>query len=146
MSRYYQGRFIPSYPKKYLGDPTNIIFRSSLELRFMQYLDSNSNIIGWENEETIVPYYDPSTNKWRRYFPDFVIVVKSGSGTITQMIEIKPASQCQPPKVPAKRTKRFISEMLTWGTNSSKWKAADEYCKDRKWVFKIITDKDIQSF
>ena len=41
----YKGRFIPKNPKKYGGDPTNIIYRSSWEHRLMKYLDENSNIL-----------------------------------------------------------------------------------------------------
>lgn len=139
----YKGRFRPSHPEKYDGDTTNIIYRSGLELRFMQYLDSNSNVIKWQSEEFSIPYFDPSTNKWRRYFVDFLVVTRNGKGTLTQLVEIKPASQCQPPKIPAKRTRRFITEMLTWGTNQAKWNAASEFAADRGWKFKVITDKDL---
>ena len=142
----YKGKFRPNFPEKYDGDPTNIIYRSSLELRFMQYLDSNSGVLKWQSEEFFIPYFDPATNRMRRYFPDFLVVVKQGDTTLTQLIEIKPASQTVPPKVPTKKTKRFIKETLTYGTNLSKWKHAEEYCKDRNWKFKIITDKDLKIY
>jgi hypothetical protein len=109
----------------------------------MQHLDSSPGVIQWQSEEFPIPYFDPSTNRMRRYFVDFKVVVKNGTGTLTQLIEIKPAKQCEPPKVPAKRTRRFITEMLTYGTNQAKWKAAEEYCLDRGWKFKIITEKDL---
>jgi hypothetical protein len=32
---------------------------------------------------------------------------------------------------------------MTWGVNEAKWKAAVEYCKDRNWQFKVVTEKDI---
>jgi hypothetical protein len=67
------------------------------------------------------------------------VVSKEG----TQIIEIKPASQCKPPKVPVKKTRRYITESLTWITNNAKWEAATEYAKDRNWKFRIITDKDL---
>lgn len=142
----YKGKFRPNHPEKYDGDPTNIVYRSGLELRFMQYLDSNSGVLKWQSEEFFIPYFDPSTSKWRRYFVDFLVVVKQGDGTLTQLVEIKPDSQTRPPKVPAKKTRRFINEMLTYGTNQAKWLAAEEYCKDRNWKFKIITDKDLKVF
>jgi hypothetical protein len=114
-----------------------------LELRFMQYLDSNPNVLKWQSEEFFIPYFDPSTNKARRYFVDFLVTIKTTSGQLTQLIEIKPSSQCVPPKVPAKRTRRFVNEVLTYGTNQAKWKAAESYALDRGWKFKIITEKDL---
>lgn len=139
----WKGHFRPNNPHKYDGDTTGIIYRSSLELRFMQHLDSSPGVIQWQSEEFFIPYFDPSTNKARRYFIDFKVVVKQGDKTMTQLIEIKPSKQCEPPKVPAKKTRRFITEMLTYGTNIAKWKAAEEYCLDRGWKFKIITEKDL---
>jgi TnsA endonuclease N terminal len=138
-----KGKFRPNHPERYDGDPTEIIYRSQWECKFMSYLDNNSAIISWNSESTIVPYFDPSTSKWRRYFPDFLVVIKKGDGTLTQMIEIKPASQCVPPKVPTKKTRRFINESLTYITNQAKFSAAESYCKDRGWVFKVITEKDL---
>jgi hypothetical protein len=142
----YKGHYRCNHPEKYRGDPTGIIYRSGIELRVMQHLDSNPGVISWQSEEFCIPYFDPSTNRQRRYFPDFLVVTKTSTGTLTQIIEVKPAHQCVPPKVPAKRTKRFINEALTFGTNSAKFAAAEEYCRDRGWKFKIITDKDIQSW
>jgi hypothetical protein len=109
----------------------------------MEHLDSNSGVLKWSSEELAIPYFDPSTNRMRRYFVDFIVVVKTNSGTLTQMVEIKPSAQCVPPKAPTKKSRRYITEMLTWGTNQAKWKAAEEYCKDRNWKFKVITEKEL---
>ena len=35
----YKGFFKPKNPQKYNGDPTNIIYRSRWELKFMMYLE-----------------------------------------------------------------------------------------------------------
>ena len=43
----YKGKFRPKNPKKYKGDPTNIIYRSLLERRFMVYCDDTPAIIKW---------------------------------------------------------------------------------------------------
>jgi hypothetical protein len=32
---------------------------------------------------------------------------------------------------------------MTWGVNEAKWKAAQEYCLDRGWVFQIMTEKQL---
>jgi hypothetical protein len=143
--KYNQGRFHPQNPKKYKGDYRNIIYRSSWEVKFMRYCDQNDNIIEWGSEEFFIPYLDPTTNKVRRYFPDFFIKVKDNSGKIkSYVIEVKPKKQTLPPKeTPKKRKKTFISEVMTYEKNLAKWKAAKEFCDDRKIEFKIITEDDL---
>lgn len=142
----YKGRFKPKNFEKYKGDPTNIIYRSLLERRFMKYCDDNPGIIGWSSEEVVIPYVSPIDNRIHRYFVDFMIQFKDASGAVrTVLVEVKPKSQTSPPKRPeGKLTRRFLSEVKTWGVNSAKWKAANEYCLDRKWEFKIITEKELK--
>jgi hypothetical protein len=140
----YKGRFQPKHPEKYKGDPTNIIWRSLWELKVMKRLDENPNVLEWSSEETVVPYYDPSTGRNRRYFPDMVAKMKLSDGSIkTRMIEIKPKKETIEPIPQKKKTKRYITEVTTWATNSSKWKYAKEYCSDRGWEFMIITEDHI---
>jgi len=59
------------------------------------------------------------------------------------LIEVKPAHQTKPPVKKTKVTKQYINEVTTWGINEAKWKAAAEYCKDRKWTFHIFTEKEL---
>ena len=139
----YSGRFRPRFPKKYRGDPAKIIYRSSWEARCMNYFDLNENIVWWASEEVIVPYRDPF-GKVRRYFPDFIIRVNTREGTTkTIMIEVKPENQKNPPKIQKRKTKRYINEVVTYATNQAKWEAAEEYCSDRGWEFKVLTEKDM---
>jgi hypothetical protein len=143
----WKGKFTPKNPKKYAGDPTKIIYRSSLELTLMKTFDEHPDIIKWASEEVIVPYRCPTDNKMHRYFPDFVIQKKSQDGTIkTVMIEVKPYAQTKEPKPPKRRTRRYLNEVLTWGKNSAKWAAAEEYCADRNWTFQILTEKEIRGY
>jgi hypothetical protein len=37
----------------------------------------------------------------------------------------------------------MLNEAKTWAVNEAKWKAASEWCADRKIKFKIFTEKDI---
>lgn len=141
----YKGRYKPQNPKKYDGDPTNIIYRSLLERRFMVYCDTKSHILKWSSEEVVIPYVSPIDNRYHRYFVDFMIQYRDAAGSLrTVLVEVKPKSQTSPPKRPdGKLTRRFLNEVKTWGVNEAKWKAANEYCLDRKWEFKIITEKEL---
>lgn len=137
----YKGRFSPANPKKYKGDPTNIIYRSLWELKFMKYLDTNPNVLLWQSEEVAIPYLSPVDGRYHRYFPDFIVKVKKKDGsTSVMMVEVKPKHQTQEPKKQSRKTKKYLTEVMTWGVNQAKWKAAGEYCLDRGWEFKLITE------
>ena len=141
---YKQGFFSPKFPKKYIGDPTNIVFRSGWERRVMQSLDENTNVLRWASEEIIVPYISPIDNRPHRYFVDFYVEARAIDGSVKKMLlEVKPAAQTQPPKSPKRRTKRYISEVMTYGVNEAKWKAAKEFCRDKGWEFRIITEAEL---
>lgn len=140
----YKGKFRPSKPKKYKGDPTNIVYRSLWELKFMRYCDSNNNIVKWSSEEIVIPYRSPIDNRFHRYFPDFYLKYKDNTGKIIEkVVEIKPAKQVQEPKVQKRKTKRYVTEVVTYAKNQAKWMAAEEFCKDRKWKFQILTEKEL---
>ena len=139
-----QGFFKPKNPQKYKGDPSNIVYRSGWELKFMLYLDSHNDVLKWSSEEIIIPYKSPVDGKWHRYFPDFLIVTKNKDGLVeTTLIEIKPAAQTVEPIRSTKKTKKYINEVFTWGINSSKWTAAQKYCGERGWKFKILTEREL---
>jgi len=141
---FHQGKFRPKNPAKYKGDPTNIIYRSSWELKFMNWVDNKDTIVSWKSEETVIPYMSPIDNKWHRYFVDFQIQVRDKNGKLqSYLIEIKPEKQTKPPVVQKRTTKRYLQEVITWGTNEAKWKAADSYAKDRGWHFLILTERHL---
>jgi hypothetical protein len=141
--RGHKGKFTPKNPKKYAGDPTSIIYRSSWELKFMHWCDRKDSVYSWSSEEVIIPYKSPIDNRYHRYFVDFLVKFKDTNDTTrVWLIEVKPHSKTMPPKV-RKKTKRYIQEVMEWGVNDAKWKAAEQYCADRKWEFKILTEKDL---
>lgn len=110
----------------------------------MSYLDSHSNVIKWASEELVIPYRSPIDNRIHRYFPDFVVKKINKNGKIdTQVVEIKPYEQTRPPKIQSTPNRRYINEVHTWGINSSKWEAANKYCKERGWDFVILTEKEL---
>ena len=113
---FHKRKYIPVFPEKYTGDPTNIIMRSSCS----------------------------TDNRIHRYFIDFKITVKDKNNSFkTYLIEVKPAKQTIPPIYPGRRTQRYLGESLTYMKNTSKWKAAIEYAKDRNWEFKLITEQEL---
>jgi hypothetical protein len=143
-SKYRQGFFHPKNPKKYKGNSQNIVYRSSWELKFMKWCDSNENILEYGSEEFCIPYRSPVDGRVHRYFPDFIIKVKEQTGEIkTYVIEVKPKKQTVQPKVPKRKTKSWLYEMKTYAVNQAKWKAAEEWCKDRLVEFKIITEDNL---
>jgi len=140
----YKGKYQPSYPKKYKGDHKNIVYRSLWERKFMVYCDKNENILEWGSEEVVVPYRSPIDNRYHRYFPDFYIKVKESTGKITKMIvEIKPYKQCVEPKVQKRKTKGYIYEVMEYAKNQAKWEAAKEWCLDRGYEFKVLTENEL---
>jgi hypothetical protein len=140
----YKGKYKPSYPQKYKGDPTNIIYRSLWERKFMVYCDNNNRILEWGSEEIALPYRSPVDNRIHRYFPDFYIKVKESNGEIKKyLIEIKPLKQLSPPQKPKRQTKQYLYEAYEYAKNQAKWKAAREFCEDRQWQFKVITEKEL---
>ena len=138
-----KSRYKPNNPKKYNGDYRNIICRSNWEMKFCSWCDLNENILEWGSEEFWIPYRAPD-GKVRRYFPDFIMKVKEQTGEIkTYVIEVKPAKQTRRPKPRKKVTKSYLYECKTYEVNQAKWKAAREWCDDRKVEFKIITEKEL---
>ena len=141
----YKGIYRPSNPKKYKGDSKNIVYRSLWERKFMNYCDLNENILEWASEEFWIPYKDPTTNRVRRYFPDFFIKYKDKDSNIRRsVIEVKPMRETlQPKATKGKSRKTMINESMTYVKNQAKWKAAKEFCADRKLEFKIMTEKEL---
>ena len=137
---FHKRKFSPVFPEKYVGDPTNIIMRSSWETQFANWCDRNPSIIKWSSEETIVPYRCPTDNKIHRYFVDFKITTVNGK---TYLVEVKPKQQTIPPVYPGKRTQKYLTESVTFMKNQAKWNAATEFAKDRGWEFKIITEYEL---
>ena len=110
----------------------------------MVYCDSNINVLEWASEEIAIPNVSPVDHKPHRYFPDFYMKVRETDGSIKKyVIEVKPLKQCSPPKKPKRQTKRYITEAYTYATNQTKWKEAREWCADRQWEFKVVTEKEL---
>ena len=140
----YKGKFKPKNPQKYKGDPTKIIYRSLWERKFMKFCDEKKTILQWGSEEVIVPYRSPIDNRMHRYYVDFIVTSVNKKGIKkTLLIEVKPKRQCKPPEKKSKVTRRYLGEVKTWGINSAKWTAAEEYAENKGWKFIILTEDDL---
>lgn len=144
MAKFYKSKFTPRNPQKYLGDPTNIISRSSWELKCMNHFDTSSNIIAWNQEEIVIPYRSPKDGKFHRYFIDFLIVTNDKDGNrIITLVEVKPKKQTIPPTKQGKKKKNYLYEAMRYAINKAKWEYAEAYCKKKGWNFVIMTEEHI---
>lgn len=139
-----QGKWFPSHPEKYVGDVNSITSRSSWERKFFVWLDLNPDVIRWNSEEIVIPYFDPVQNKMRRYFVDFWAEIRDKNGVIRKfLIEIKPDKFTKPPETPKKKTKRYVEEVMQYATNCAKWEAANKVCKENDVQFLILTENHL---
>ena len=74
-SQYKQGIYKPS--DKYVGS-NKPIYRSSWELKFFRWCDSNPNVLEWTSESICIPYTSPLDGRVHRYFVDNTVVIKEG--------------------------------------------------------------------
>lgn len=133
-----KGKFIPKNPSKYLGDVSNIIFRSRWELTFMQFCDSNVNILQWGSEEIKIPYVKPTTQKIHHYYPDFFIIYRNAKGeTVKELIEIKPKKEAVLDK------KSSVYDKVAIVVNHAKWEAARQFCSRHGLSFRVLTEDSL---
>jgi hypothetical protein len=118
-----------------------VVYRSHWEKLCFIWCDNNSSIVEWSSEEVIIPYLYEIDKKYHRYFMD--LKIKTNEGKVI-LVEIKPAKQTKPPSKPDK-SKRYISEALTYVKNQNKWKAASQFAKDRGWDFQIWTEDTLKN-
>ena len=139
----YKGYFNPKNPAKYNGDASNIVYRSTWEVRVMKWLDEHPQVVWWCSEELPIPYISPVDNRKHRYFPDFIAKMKQRDGKVmTYVIEVKPEAQTKMP-TQKRKTKRMIQEMATFAVNQEKWRAADIFCQEHGWKFLVLTEKHL---
>jgi hypothetical protein len=143
-----KGLYTEKNPHKYLGDLDNIVYRSSWERSFFEFLDNNPYIINWASEPFPIPYMKPAmvnnkpTVKKANYFPDLFVEYVDKEGNVHQeLLEIKPQKQTKPSR--SKKATVKIQEDYTFAVNTAKWKAAKDWCKHNGMEFKIVTEKSI---
>ena len=107
----------------------------------MKWLDLASFVKTWSSEETIIPYRCKTDGRIHRYFVDARVEFTDGR---ILLIEVKPKKESLPPKNPGRKTRKYITEVMTYAKNISKWEAANEYAADRGWVFEVWTEETLR--
>jgi len=142
----YKGKYTPEHPVKYMGNSSNIVYRSMWERRCMKYFDVNPSVLQWSSEEVVIPYYDSMSKKVRRYFPDFLIKVKTATGeSTTHLIEVKPSKDLRPPVGGrGKKKSTVLYEMKAYRMNRDKFASARKWCDERGIIFDVWTEKHLK--
>lgn len=108
----------------------------------MRKFDTTETVVYWNSEGLVIPYLSPIDGKRHRYFPDFLIKVRSKDGNVrVWLLEVKPHAQTTLRNT-KRNTRKFINEAATYLVNQAKWEAAEEFCKDQGWTFQVITEKN----
>lgn len=136
------GKYKLKNPKKYKGNKDDIIYRSTYELKMMTYLDESHNVLEWSSENVVVPYKSPIDNQVRKYYIDFYAKIINEKNEIeSYLFEVKPKKFTQPPK--ERKSNAYIKEVKEFLKNQAKWQAAELYCKENNFKFKIITEENL---
>lgn len=144
-NRFKKGFYTPINKGKYKGKVLPI-YRSNWEYKYMRYLDMEESVIEWVSEPLPIYYFNPIKQKPTRYYPDFLVKYKNRDGSeYIELVEIKPYKQTIPPVNSGKKQKRTLMiESYNWAINIAKWEAAIKYCKERKIIFKILTERELK--
>lgn len=137
-------RFKPLHPEKYIGDPNEIIIRSSWEERVFQFCDNNYNVLRWGSEEIAIPYMKPFPGgmKPAKYFPDLYVEYIDREGKLNrEIVEVKPQKFTRASKARNQATKAF--ENMQYVVNMAKFTAADNWCKKHGIKFLVLSENSI---
>ena len=141
--RYHQGFFIPKRPIKCMNimevaEIQPIVWRSSWEQKFMEWLDTNDIVTRWGSEIISIPYKDPIKGKMSIYIPDFYFEYIDNKKQLQKyLIEIKPMSQSKLAEAKDGYDKLRIAK------NAFKWAQAIKYCKKKDITFKVLTEYEL---
>ena len=146
-----QGLYKPVNKAKCLNK-TPPEYRSGLEMKMMNVLDKNDNILEWSSEKVVIPYFKSSEQRVARYFVDFYFKIKIGEIIKEYIVEVKPHKQTLPPTEHGNKKKSTVMyEAVSFLNNTNKWDAARQWCleqkrtKNRDIQFIIITEKNIDT-
>ena len=137
MAKFAQGVYTVKNAGKYVGrgEPR---YRSSWENVFMNFCDTNENVMQWASEPVRISYRHPLTGRMTTYVPDFIVTYRGPNNTTrAELIEIKPKSQSIIEDRQSQRDRAIVA------VNYCKWAAAQAWCKQNGLTFRLITESDI---
>lgn len=150
--KFKQGYYKIKNVHKYMGNPTDIVYRSSWEYKFMLYCDLNEGVLKWVSESFKIPYIDYMGHS-RTYIPDFYLETRNKKNPELMnrfLVEIKPAKETKEPIIPnnisEKKLKSLEYDLAVWQKNKYKWTFAKEWCKARDIQFWLVTEENLDSF
>jgi len=136
--KFSQGFFTPTHPEKYIGKGS-IKYRSSWELRFMNFLDTHPSVKQWASESISIKYENPVAKKVKSYVPDFFIIYEDANGNRKgELVEIKPHKETT-----LEAAGRSVKNQIQAVVNQAKWEAAKEFCKRNGINFRVVTEHDM---
>lgn len=140
-----QGYFRPVNLDKYMGDPNNIIFRSSWEFKFLKWCDTSPTVLRYASEPIGIVYYNPLDHRPHTYYVDFYVITQGTDGTEQKwLIEVKPLKYVNPPTTPQrmtdKQTANYVWAAKQYVINQAKFEAAKAFAAQRGVKFGIITE------
>jgi hypothetical protein len=137
MTKFVQGVFTPTNPKKYVGKGLPR-YRSGWEWAFFQFCDNNDSILEWASEAISVKYRHPITGKITNYVPDVFVRYRTKNNKIcTEVIEIKPRKQTM---IEGRMSER---DRMVVAINHAKWAAAQAWCQRAGIVFRVLSEDQL---
>lgn len=138
----YKGRYQIKRPEKYMGNPAKVTYRSLWERQVFKWLEDNPKVTSWNSEEVVVPYKSTLDNKIHRYYVDLLIQMENRK---VFLVEIKPKKETIPPKQRSRKTKKYVTEVLTYTRNNDKWEAANKFAEHKGWKFQVWTEETLKN-
>ena len=165
---YHQGNFIPRNKDKVLklNSQGGVYYRSSWELKIMNWLDGSERVTKWGAECITIPYQMTHFDngdvrvKTHNYYPDFYYEMSLNDGITKKVIaEVKPKKEfnmvvlLQEGKLEVpdastkvKRLKNFEYDLKMAQKNRDKWNTMIRFCDKKGWEFIVITEDHLKRF
>ena len=117
--RFHTGTYVSTKTGK------SMVYRSSWELEFMEYLDADDTVTSYSYESVIVPYRRSLRSiRISKYIVDFRVEYNTG---VTTLYEIKSSS--------------FVNRRV----NLAKFSACRTYCTQHGWQFSVLTEVELRA-
>lgn len=149
-SKHSEGYYMVVNEDKYIGDVSNVIYRSSYELNFYRELDLDDDVIYWvvEPPELKIRYFNPVRQKWSYYFPDAFCVKMINGKQVKCLLEVKPKSKLKPPAKyngsDPKRLKAYQNRLGEYKIIDAKRKASIDFAKMKGMHYIFITERTVK--